>query len=534
MAMGRRMSLRPSLKPSPKTSFFVLNLNLTNLETPSDPLDEPRVTTPLAFRIVRGGAAVALTSYFLFAFGFLSNLVLTRLLAPADFGFFALGTFFFALLNLRPKLGTDQAFAQHAVTDAASSGTFALLSVASGAASLLLTLIAIPILLALHYPAPVIVVTLALATVGMMDSVMGIAWVQLDKALLFTRVSLVTAIAFPLSYVPAFYIAFTGGGYWALLAQNLAYSFLLLVSLWFTARRELSSIWSLRWTFSQTLAKQFLRFGVYVGLATIFATIVYQFDNFLVGTFVNVETLGYYDRAYRIAQWSSILVGSVLTRTAFYAYSRLQNDVVRLTKTAAMSLWIVTMLALPLALAIFVSADELVLFLFGDKWLSSAPLLKFLVAYSVLRPLLDDAQSLFIAVGHPRRTTLITIIQAVTIVLAATPLTFQYNAIGTAIGVGVTFVVGLGVTYYFVRRTLPELDLRQAFGVPLLATIGTLVIALPLSFFVKTLSLPLLVRLVSESFAAILIYIVITFLVRPMYTRERAQYVLRLLRRETV
>lgn len=479
---------------------------------------------------MRGGAAVALASYFLFGFGFLSNLVLTRLLSPADFGNFALGMFFFALFNLRPKLGVEQAFARHVTNDGAASGTFAALTITTGIASFVLTLIAAPLLFALGYSQAVVILTLGLATVGMMDSVMGIAWVQLDKALLFTRVSLVTTIAFPLSYLPAFYLAFRGYGYWALLAQNLAYSLLLLIGLWFTARRVLPQIWKQRWSFSRLLAGQFLRFGVFVGLATIFATLVYQFDNFLVGTFVNVETLGYYDRAYRIAQWSSILVGSVLTRTAFYAYSRLQNDLVRLTKTAMMSLWIVTTIAVPIALAIFVCADDLVLFLFGEKWLPSAPLLKFLVAYSILRPLLDDASSLFIAVGHPRRTTLVVVFQAIALMVAATPLTFQFGAIGTAIGVGIAFVVGLAVTYYFVRRTLPNLSLRDAFLVPLVATILTLALALGGLTWLGQLSLPLFLQLALKSALTVGLYLGITFALRPRITRERAQYVWQLFR----
>lgn len=502
-------------------------------ESSSLSADDPKVQTPLAFRVVRGGAAVALSSYFLFAVGFFSNLVLTRLLAPSDFGIFALGTFFFSLLNLRNKLGVDQAFGQSPVTDAESSGTFAVLSVSTGIASLALTGIAIPLLVAFHYSESVIIATLTLAAVGMMDSIMGIAWVQLDKGLEFSRVSLVTAIAFPLSYLPAFYLAFNHGGYWALLAQNTTYALLLLIGLWILARRELPAFRVTRWRFSRAVAKQFLRFGIVVGVATIFATIVYQFDNFLVGTLVNVETLGYYDRAYRIAQWSSILVGSVLTRTAFYAYSRLQDDALRLTKTATMSLWIVTTLALPLALGIFVSADELVLFMFGEKWLPSAGLLRLLVVYSFLRPLLDDAQTLFIAIGYPRRTTAITMVQAVTLVLAATPLTFQLGAVGTALGVGTAFVVGVGVTYFYLRRTLPSLDLRDAFQVPFVAAVAALLVMLPVSTFTGGQGLPVGVVLFVKASMTVVIYLGVCIALRPVVTRERVRYVLRLLRGES-
>lgn len=531
MPMANRIPLPRSLKQSWKISYALRHVfSAQPLVTPQEPSSIRE--TPLAVRIVRGGAAVALSSYFLFGFGFLANLLLTRLLDPADFGIFVLGTFFYSLLNLRQKLGVDQAFAQHAVTDAKSSGTHAVLSVATGIASLGLALIAAPILIALGYAEPVILVTLGLAGVGLSDSVMGVAWVQLDKSLNFTRVSLVTTIAFPLSYLPAVYLAFNHGGYWALLAQNIAYSLLLLGGLWFTARRTLPDIWRLRWEFSRTLAHQFIRFGVIVGLSATFAALLYQFDNFLVGTFVGMAILGYYDRAYRIAQWSSILVGSVLQRTTFYAYSRLQNDSVRLTKTAMMSLWIVTTIALPIALAIFITSDDLVRFLFGEKWLPSALFLRFLVVYSLLRPLLDDATSLFIAVGHPRRTTTVTILQAAALILAATPLTFQFGAVGTAIGVGVAFIVGLTVTYYFVRRTLPALSLRDAFVIPSLAALVTLATGLALSPMIRTLPLSLFFSLALQSSLVIATYLIITIILRPTITRERAGYVWRLMRNQ--
>ncbi len=530
MQPARRTSHRPCLKTKLKNNAAVPP---DTLPPPPDPQTEnaPDPTAPpLAVRIVRGGATVALTSYWLFGFGFAANLILTRLLTPADFGIFALATFFYSLLNLRPKLGIDQAFAQHPRTDAAASGTFAALSLGAGLATLALTLLAAPLLLFFHYEAPIVIALLVSAGIGVSDSIMGIAWVQLDKALLFTRVNLVTAVAFPLAYLPAFYLAFNGGGYWALLAQNALYALLLLGGLWFTARRALPEIWRARWFFSKTLARQFLRFGIFVGLATIFGTLIYQFDNFLVGTFVGVDTLGYYDRAYRIAQWSSILVGSVLMRTVFYAYSRLQNDMPRLTKTAAMSLWIVTTFAVPIALAIFVSADELILFLFGAKWLPSAIFLRFLVIYSVLRPLLDDANSLFIAVGQPRRTTLVTVIQALVMVSVATPLTLRWNAIGTAIGVGVTFAAGLVVTYYFVRRTLPALDLREIFLLPAIAAGVTLLVALPAAQWLHAQNLPLFLTLALEGGGVMLLYLLLIYATRPRATRERAAYVWTLLR----
>jgi len=89
-------------------------------------------TEPLVFRVVRGGLFVAASSYFNILFGFLANLVFTRLLAPEAFGTFALAMFFFSLLNLRPKVGVGQAFAQRPTTTGKLVGTHLALDVAAG------------------------------------------------------------------------------------------------------------------------------------------------------------------------------------------------------------------------------------------------------------------------------------------------------------------------------------------------------------------------------------------------------------------
>ncbi|MCJ7667753.1 MAG: oligosaccharide flippase family protein, partial [Anaerolineae bacterium] len=172
----------------------------------SDQESTPAAETPLAFRAVRGGLWVAAGSYFNIGFGFLANLALTRILAPEHFGIFALAWFFFSLINLRPNIGIGYAFAQRKETTGELVGTHLVLDVTAGLLTLLLAGIAVPVLRALGYSWDVAWVMLALAGVGVSDSIMGTAWVLLDKELHFGQTSLVSSLVFPLSYLPAFWL----------------------------------------------------------------------------------------------------------------------------------------------------------------------------------------------------------------------------------------------------------------------------------------------------------------------------------------
>lgn len=489
--------------------------------------------TPLAYRVVRGGLWVAASSYFNIGFGFLANLALTRILLPEDFGVFALASFFFALLNIRPKTGIGQALAQRKEITGGLVGSHLTLDVTAGAATLVLALAAMPVLRTLGYSWDVALVLLALACVGISDSFMGTAWTLLDKELHFGQTSIASSVAFPLSYIPGFWLAFHGGGYWSLVVQNGCYAILLLVGMWWTARRRLPAIWQVRWHFDRTVATGLLRFGGTVGIATMAGLLVGQFDTFLVGSFVSLATLGFYDRAYRIAQWPSQLVSGVITRTAFYTYARLQDDKVRLQRTVTMTIWLITTLALPIAVAIFVAAPDLVRLLYGDRWLASALFLRFLVIYSVMRPMLDDAHSLFIAVGRPRLTVAVLVAEALTLVAAGTPLTFQFGAVGTAVAVGLTFVVGLVLTYRYVVQVI-SIRIWSNLGPPAIAVVITLVGYVLLNRFVDLNSLALELRVAAKVAYAVFVFFAVSLALRPGETIGRAADVYRLIRGRAV
>jgi lipopolysaccharide exporter len=485
---------------------------------------------PLAYRAVRGGLWVAFGSYFAVGFGFLMTLALTRILSPEHFGVFALGSFFFSVINLRSRLGLGYAFAQRPTTTGELIGTYLTLDVTSGTITLLFAALAVPGLRLLGYTWDVVWTMLVLAGAGLLDALGSTAFVLLERDLHFRQTSILGSAIFVFSYIPALWLALNGGGYWSLLAQNVTTTLLTLIGLWWLARRHLPNVWQLHWRFDRALAKQLLRFGIVAGIGGMLATFVFSFDNFLIGTFVGVTTLGFYDRAYRLAEWPNKLVTGVTTRTAFYTYARLQDDRARLRKTVAMILWLITIITVPLSLILFVTAPDLVDFLYTPEWHASALFLRFLVIYSLVRPLMDNAGSLFVATGVPRRTINVSAIHAVILILIAVPLTLGYGAIGTALGVGISFIVAFGGMWYYLRQIV-TLSLRETFATPAAAATVALLAYGVLSLVVNWDALPLPVRLITKAGFISGGFALALYVLQPQQFNERVRYVWRLLRR---
>lgn len=484
---------------------------------------------PLATRVVRGSLFVAAASYATIVIGFTGSIIMARLLSPQDFGTLAIALFIFGLMNLRTKVGFGQAFARDPEFSGRGFGTIYALDLGTAGLSLLVALALAPLLGFFGYTGDVSRVVLALAAIGMLDAMGATAGLILDKSLLFGQTTLAATFSLILSYVPALILAVNGFGVWSLVAQLAAQTLISVLANWWLARRAVPELWRVRWTFDRLLGGKFVRFGLVWGGSAIAGFLNTQFDNFLVGTFVGLAALGFYDRAYRFASWPNLLVTSIISRTSFFTYARLQEDRARLSKTLEMTLWIITTLALPLALVILVTAPDLVRLLLGDRWLPAVPFLRILVIYSVIRPLLEDVGGLLIALGRPGLVSAASWVQTATLVIVGSALTHSFGAIGTAVAVGFSFFVGGVMLYRWLVRWV-DLSIPHALGLPLMVTGLTLVLYYIASLWINAQDLPLFVSLVAKAVLTLLLFYALLILVERQIFSERIRYVWRLAR----
>ena len=483
---------------------------------------------PLAYRATRGGLWVAVSSIWLLGFGFIMNIALTRLLFPSDFGQFALAMFFAQLLRLQPKMNVSYAFAQHPETTGEVIGTYFIMELAAAAAGVALMLAASPVLIALGYSVTVTKVCIALSLVAFIESIGGMGNILLDKELRFKETSILRCIVSPVSYIPAFWLALHGGGVWSIVAQAFAYNAVFALAVWIVVPVRLPAVMKMKWRLDKGLARKFLKFGLTVGLSGLAGMLLTQVDNFLIGTFVGIAVLGLYDRAYRMAEWPGSLCNAVIARSVFFVYSRLQADAALLGKAAAMVIWAITGITLPIALAVFAVAPDLLLLLYGDRWVAAAPFLRLLIVYAVLRPLWDNGTAFFIATGKPGVTARCTILQTVILIVAGLPLALLWGAMGVCVAVGLSFIAGTVFMYGRMVREAP-INLTSLLGGPALAGLLTVLCYLIIAS-VTTLSGTSGAAFVAlKACLVVAIFLAFTLTLQPSATRQRIQQVMRLL-----
>jgi PST family polysaccharide transporter len=480
----------------------------------------------LARIAIRSTLWVSIGNYSSILIGFVSTLLLTRLIRPEIFGFFSMSIFWSTLLNLRSKSGLNYASIQHAETNGKLLGTFYVLDLIAAFGSLALSIIGALLLFLASGIIEIALSVVILTSVDTISSLVGPLSMVLEKELQLSRLTLVTLVASTIAYATAILLALVGGGIWSLLSVNIITTLISIIGVYWVCKRRLPQTFHVRWEFDKSLARKLLRVGLPTGLSlTTQGSIVTQFDNFLIGTFVGYTTLGFYDRAYRIAHWPNLLLSMIVSRVGFLTFAKVQNDLPRLTHAVRLSIWLLLILGIPIALVLCFGAQDIVRILYGDAWSESATFLPYLVVYSLTWPLISLAFWLSVALGHTRITVTITAVQALTLVLFGTLLTIQWGVMGTILGVGITMLFAFILSCWYIFRQIP-ISVLEIFGAPLLSgcvAVGILLITNQMQEFVQLGPLAKLIITTSISFA---VFLGVLLTVQYAETVKRIEYVL--------
>jgi O-antigen/teichoic acid export membrane protein len=422
---------------------------------------------------LRGTVWVSIGNYAYQLIGFFCLIYLRRLLPPDVFGFFDLAIFWVALLGVRNKIGLHYAALRHEQVNGAWLGTVLLIDLVAGVTGFIIMMVAVqPLATHFGYTNEFIFAMAVLALVDLISVAGNVFGIALEKDLQLSRNTLGTLISFGLSYAAAIVLALAGFQLTSLLSIPLVATCVGVAAGIYFCWRRIPHVFSNQWHIDRTLARAMIRDGLTTGLTlTLLYTIVSQFDNFLNATFVSPTMQGYYGNAFKIANWPSLLLATVIVRVGYNVMTRVKDDLPRLTHTVRLSLWLLCMLGIPLALVIGLGAVDLIEVLYpGGKWSESAQFLPPLAATSLANMFMTVGYWLSVAQGKRRFTVTLSIVQAALLMGAGLILVQTYGVNGTIVAVALASVCGFGLSQWFIYRNV-DLRIREVFLAPLLASI---------------------------------------------------------------
>ena len=392
---------------------------------------------------------------------FALGLVLARLLAPADFGAYAVALAVMGFAMVVNDAGIIAACVQWRgrLEEMAPTGALvALLSSLFVYGVLWWSAPAIATLSGVPEATPLVrLVTLVI----LVDGITAVRAAALLRRFEQDRLTKANIIGMLANVGVALPLAVTGAGAYSMASGQVAASVVTGTLVFKYANLPI------RLGFDREIYKKLVTFGLPLAVSLGIEAALLNADFVIVGNVLGVVALGYYLLAFNISNWVPGIVGTAVRYVSVPSFSRLaERDAETLALGVRRSVPVVAAVILPAAIVMATLAPQLVDFLYGDKWGPSAAALRYLAVLMVVRMLTSLAFDILTGLGATRYTVWLNAGWAVALVPALWIGAHMDGIRGAAIAHGVVAV--------FVALPLAVLALRVA-GVSLAPTLPALV-----------------------------------------------------------
>jgi PST family polysaccharide transporter len=322
-------------------------------------------------------------------------LIMARLLAPESFGLVALANSFLAFVNILIDQGLTTALVQRPHIEFKHLNSVFWTQTALGLFFAFVGFTCAPTIAAFFKEPLLELIIRAFSWLPFIESFKMVHLAIFRRQLAFKKIAMRVLIGIFSSGVIGVFLALNGFGVWSIVGQQITFETVGVVVFW-----QLSD-WRPKLTFSLRHLKELYGFGFSTLSYRVLTYLNQNTDTLLIGYFLGSVALGYYAVAYRVFQVLTQLLVDTPNQVVFPVFSRLQQDLDRLTNVFFKAIQFSSLIAFPMLFGVISLARELVLTIFGNQWYLSIPLMQILSIGGIVYFILLFNQSVFIALGYP-------------------------------------------------------------------------------------------------------------------------------------
>ena len=312
---------------------------------------------------------------------FIISIFLARLLEPEDFGLIAMIMVIIGIAMVFTDVGLGTALIQRRRVRPIHYSSVFYFNVFIGLLLTLVTYLSAGWISEFYSNEALFSLTQVMSLLFVINAFSAVQSTRLRKELnyaLLTKVGLISSL---LSGVIGIALAFGGAGVWSLVAQSLSMGVIYNIVIW------LASKWKPSLAFSWKALTQLWGFGFRMFLSGMLEAIFTKIDFLIIGKLFPAATLGYFQRAKSlngmVIQYSSGSLMAVL----FPVLSKVQNDLPRFQNIVMKALGVISFVVFLLLGVLYLTAEELIVLLFSDKWLPSVEIFKILILSGFAYPI---------------------------------------------------------------------------------------------------------------------------------------------------
>lgn len=306
----------------------------------------------------------AIAKYSSIIISLIISAILARLLTPQDFGIIAIALIMINFFNMFSDLGMGSAIIQKKLTKNDLSQIFSF-TIWIGI-FLSITFFLCSWSIASYYNIEQLISICQLLSINIFFASINIVpsgLLQKNKRFKFIalRTFLIQLIIGAISCI----LAYNGFGIYSLLITPILSSIILFIINY----RQYPLRFTLKFNFKPL--KYIFSYSIYQFSFNLFNYLSSNIDKLLIGKFLGMTTLGYYEKSYRLMMLPLSNITNVITPVMHPIFSIYQNNYALLSNYYLKIIRFLAFIGFPLSVYLYFTAQELVLLIFGKQWIES-------------------------------------------------------------------------------------------------------------------------------------------------------------------
>lgn len=302
----------------------------------------------------------------------LAIVILARLLAPSDFGTFAMVAAILAMFEIVKDMGLSAATVQRPTITDRQVSTLFWLNLGLGCGSALVLAALAPVLVWIFSEPILLQITPAVAFAFVLTGVATQHLALLRRQMHFTSVAMVQTGAEVVALVAAVTAAWLGLGLWALVIQRLTWAAAIAIGAWSACG------WRPGRPGPFAEVRGLIAFGGNAAGAMTVGHLAANLDKVMIGWLWGASVLGLFERAQKLLLMPIQNLNTPLAMVALPALSRLASQPARYREAYVSAVTQLTMLVAPAGGLLIAAGDLVATVVLGPQWSEAGPILSWM------------------------------------------------------------------------------------------------------------------------------------------------------------
>lgn len=421
--------------------------------------------------LVTGVFYTAIAKYIGIIINLMIIAVLARLLSPNEFGTVAISTVFINFFSIISNLGFGPAIIQNKNLNNKDYNN--IFSLTIYLAIILSTVFYLSSwYVAEYYNERLLITIFQLLSINIFFATLNVvpnSLILKDKK--FKFIAIRTLIIQLFGGMIAIYLAYNNYGIYSLLVNPIFSSIALFIvnyktnPLHFNFNIKLISI------------KKIISFSTYQFLFNFINYFSRNLDKLLIGKFIGMNELGYYEKSYSLMMLPLSNITNVITPVMHPIFSEYQNDKAKLLRSYINIIKLLAFIGLPLSVFLIFNANNLVLLIFGNQWQQSVPVFRILSITVGIQVIVSSSGSIFQATGATKQLFISGLLSTITNVFGLLFCLYNFKSIeAIAWGICITFYINFFQSYYILFVTVFKTKFKTFIKILIHPSINTILL----------------------------------------------------------